>query len=48
MNGTSDEVLKVDGGNGDSGSKRLGLCEDESHWLDTLSVSNSNSKNGNN
>ena len=48
MNGTSDDVLKVNGGNGDSGSKRLGLYEDESHWLDTLSVSNSNSKNGNN
>ena len=48
MNGISDDVLKVNYGNGDSGSIRLGLCGDGSHWLDTLSVSNSSSRNGNN
>ena len=47
MNGINDDILKVNCVNGDSGSKRLGLYGDESHWLDTLSVSNSSNKNGN-
>ena len=47
-NGISNDVLKVNYGNGDSRSRRLGLCEDRSHWLDTLSVSNSSNRNGNN
>ena len=32
--------FKVISRNGESGSKRLRLCRDESHWLATLSVSN--------
>ena len=48
MNGISNYVLKVNYRNGDSGSKRLGLCRDGSHWLDTFSVSNSSSRNENN
>ena len=48
MNGISDDVLQVDCGNGDSGSRRLRLRVDGSHWLDTLNVSNSNSRNKNN
>ena len=47
MNGISDDVLKVNYGNGDSGSRRLRLCGDGSHWLDTLGVSNNSSRNGN-
>ena len=46
MNGISDDVLKVDCGNGDNGSRRLGLFGDGSHWLDTLSVSNRSNRNG--
>ena len=38
MNGINNDVLKVNYGNGDSGSRRLGLCGDRSHWLDTLNV----------
>ena len=48
MNGISDYVLNVNCENGDNGSRRLGLCKDGSNWLDTLSVSNSSSRNGNN
>ena len=47
MNGINDDVLKVNCGNGDNGSRILGLCGDGSHWLDTLSVSNSSNRNGN-
>ena len=46
-NDISDDVLKVNYGNGDNGSRRLGLCGDESHWLDTFNVSNNGNKNGN-
>ena len=46
MNGISDDVLKVDYGNGDNGSRRL--RGDGTHWLDALSVSNVSSGNGNN
>ena len=44
MNDISDDVYKVISENGESGSRRLRLCRDGSHWLDTLSVSNSSSK----
>ena len=44
MNDISDDVYKVISGNGESGSRRLRLCREGSHWLDTLSVSNSSSK----
>ena len=47
-NGISNYVLKVNYRDGDSGSRRLGLYEDGSHWLDILSVSNNSSRNGNN
>ena len=33
---------------GESAFRRLKLCRDGSHWLDTLSVSNSSSRNWNN
>ena len=48
MNGISDDVLNVNYGNGDSGSRRPRLYGDESHQLDTLNVSNSSSRNGSN
>ena len=48
MNGISDDVLNVNYGNGDSGSRRPRLYGDGSHQLDTLSVSNSSSRNGSN
>ena len=41
-----EEMVKVNCGNGDSGSRRLGFCKDGSHWLDAFSVSNSSNKNG--
>ena len=47
MNDISDDVYKVIFGNGKNGSRRLKLCKDESHRLDTLSVSNCSSRNGN-
>ena len=47
MNDISDDVFKVICGNGESGSWRFRLCRDESHWLDTLCVSNSSSRNWN-
>ena len=40
-------ATKVIFGNGESGSRRLRLCKDRSHWLATLSVSNNSSKNRN-
>ena len=39
-NDISDNVYKVISGNGESESRRLRLCRDGSHELDTLSVSN--------
>ena len=41
-------ATKVISGNGEIGSRKLRLCRDRSHWLATLSVSNSSSKNKNN
>ena len=50
MNGTLVVTIKRSSrgcGHGENASWRLRLCKDESHWLDTLSVSNSSSINWN-
>ena len=47
-NDIGEDIYKAISGNGESGSRRLRLCRDGSHRLDTLSVSNCSSKNGNN
>ena len=47
MDDINDDVLKVNCENGDSGSRRCWLSRDESHWLDTINVSNSSSRNWN-
>ena len=47
MNDINDDILKVNCGNGDGGSRRCWLSRDRSHWLDTLNVSNSSSRNWN-
>ena len=47
MNDIGDDVFKVIYGHGESVSWRLRLCRNGSHWLDSLSVSNSSSRNWN-
>ena len=44
MNDIGDDVFKVICENGESVTGRLRLCKDGSHWLDTLSFSNSSRK----
>ena len=46
-NDISNDVFKVICGHGENASWRLRLCRDGSHWLDTLSISNSSSRNWN-
>ena len=47
MNDIGDDIYKAISGNGESRSRRLRLCRDGSHRLDTLDVSNCSSRNGN-
>ena len=47
MNDIGNDVFKVICGLGESATQRLRLSRDGSHWLDTLSVSNSSSRNWN-
>ena len=47
MNDIGDDIFKVIYGHDESAFWRLRMCKDESYWLDTLSVSNSSSRNWN-